>query len=89
MKSTSFILPRRLLLGAALLLAAVSPAHAWWNDDWSLRRELTVDATALAATAPAGAETLARACRAGRVRRAYWSAADRPSGCDGLSMVAG
>ena len=56
MKSTSFILPRRLLLGAALLLAAVSPAHAWWNDDWSLRRELTVDATALAATAPAGAE---------------------------------
>jgi biopolymer transport protein ExbB len=57
MKSTSFTFTRRLLLGAALLLAAVSPAHAWWNDDWSLRRELTVDATALAATAPAGADT--------------------------------
>ena len=56
MKSTSFTFTRRLLLGAALLLAAVSPAHAWWNDDWSLRRELTVDATALAATAPAGAD---------------------------------
>ena len=56
MKSTSFTPPRRLLLGAAFLLAAVSPAHAWWNDDWSLRRELTVDATALAATAPAGAD---------------------------------
>ena len=49
----------------------------------------TVVLVAAERPAPAGAETLARACRAGRVRRAYWSAADRPSGCDGLSMVAG
>ena len=57
MKSTSFTFTRRLLLGGALLLAAVSPAHAWWNNDWTLRRELTVDATALAAAVPAGTDT--------------------------------
>jgi biopolymer transport protein ExbB len=35
-----------LLAASTLLLAAAAPAHAWWNNDWTVRKKITVDATA-------------------------------------------
>ncbi|MEW6639076.1 MAG: DUF2341 domain-containing protein [Pseudomonadota bacterium] len=36
-----------LLLGAiAALTLSVSPAKAWWNDEWQLRKKITVDTSA-------------------------------------------
>ncbi|AHF90315.1 biopolymer transporter ExbB [Opitutaceae bacterium TAV5] len=37
------------LLGLVALLGLPGVAHAWWNDEWALRKKLTVDTT------PAGA----------------------------------
>lgn len=31
------------LAGLALAFAAVAPASAWWNDNWSLRKKITID----------------------------------------------
>ncbi|PZQ17165.1 MAG: DUF2341 domain-containing protein [Ancylobacter novellus] len=33
------------LAGLALAFAAVAPAAAWWNDNWSLRKKITIDAS--------------------------------------------
>jgi biopolymer transport protein ExbB len=39
-----------LLLGLVLALTfAASPAKAWWNDDWQLRKKITIDASAAGA----------------------------------------
>src|SRR5689334_12465586 len=39
-----------LLLGAAALLILISsPAQAWWNDEWQLRKKITLDASATGA----------------------------------------
>lgn len=35
-----------LLLGLATLVASFAPANAWWNDEWQLRKKVTVDASA-------------------------------------------
>lgn len=40
----------RLLFGALLaLIAASSSAAAWWNEDWQLRKKITIDTTATGA----------------------------------------
>jgi biopolymer transport protein ExbB len=47
-----------LLLGLAMLLTMLpSPAKAWWNDEWQLRKKITIDASASGAniTDPIGA----------------------------------
>jgi biopolymer transport protein ExbB len=47
-----------LLLGlVAVLTLAPSPAKAWWNDEWQLRKKITIDASASGAniTDPIGA----------------------------------
>jgi biopolymer transport protein ExbB len=37
----------RLLFGLAVaMLFVTSPAKAWWNDDWQLRKKITIDASA-------------------------------------------
>jgi len=36
-------LPLRLWFGVAVFLAFSSTAHAWWNDEWSSRKKLTLD----------------------------------------------
>jgi biopolymer transport protein ExbB len=41
---THFI--RHLLFGCLFALTLASPAHAWWNSDWTLRKKITVDTTA-------------------------------------------
>ncbi|AHF93384.1 biopolymer transporter ExbB [Opitutaceae bacterium TAV5] len=38
------------LLGLVALLGLPGMAHAWWNDEWALRKQLTIDTT------PAGAD---------------------------------
>jgi biopolymer transport protein ExbB len=45
--------PANARIGAALLLALAatltllpSPARAWWNDDWQLRKKITIDTSA-------------------------------------------
>src|SRR6201991_1459953 len=38
-----------LLALTALATLAPSPAKAWWNDDWSLRKKITLDASATGA----------------------------------------
>jgi len=41
-------------LVVALALAFAAPARAWWNEEWSFRKELTLDTTAEGAQVPAG-----------------------------------
>jgi biopolymer transport protein ExbB len=40
------LLTKHLLLGWLVALTLASPAHAWWNSDWTLRKKITVDTTA-------------------------------------------
>lgn len=35
-----------LLFGLVALVTSFAPANAWWNDEWSLRKKITVDASA-------------------------------------------
>ncbi len=44
------------LLGLAAATLAASPAQAWWNSDWSLRKKITIDTTptGVAITEPIG-----------------------------------
>ena len=46
---------RHFLVVALAALAFASPAHAWWNSEWTLRKKITVDATASGLTEPTGA----------------------------------
>ena len=39
------------LVGLLAFAASAATAQAWWNNDWTLRRQLTVDATTLGAPA--------------------------------------
>ena len=49
-------LPRRLGIGLLTLLAfAALPAHAWWDDAWTLRKQIVVDTTANGANLGAAA----------------------------------
>jgi biopolymer transport protein ExbB len=38
-----------LLALAALMTLSASPAKAWWNDEWQLRKKITIDASATGA----------------------------------------
>ena len=40
---------KRLLLLSYLLFLLPAQAHAWWNNDWSFRKQLTLDTTAAGA----------------------------------------
>ncbi|AHF89890.1 biopolymer transporter ExbB [Opitutaceae bacterium TAV5] len=44
----------------AALLALTSPAHAWWDDNWTLRKQLTVEAPAPEAQPVENAPVLVR-----------------------------
>ena len=52
MRSYSLLTPRysllikSLLLGGLVALTFASPAQAWWNGDWTMRKKITVDTTA-------------------------------------------
>ena len=48
-----------LLVVVAVLALSPSSAKAWWNDDWQLRKKITIDASATGAniTEPIGAAT--------------------------------
>ncbi len=35
-----------LLFGLVALVTSLAPANAWWNDEWSLRKKITIDASA-------------------------------------------
>lgn len=35
-----------LLAASGLLFALSTPARAWWNDDWSMRKKITIDTSA-------------------------------------------
>lgn len=36
----------KLWFGCLMLLALASPARAWWNDEWTARKKLTIDTSA-------------------------------------------
>ncbi|WP_448044320.1 DUF2341 domain-containing protein [Bradyrhizobium liaoningense] len=76
-----------LLLGLIAVLSLLpSPAKAWWNDDWQLRKKITIDASASGAniTDPIGATPVLIRLHAGNFR--FASAKD--DGSD-LRFVAG
>jgi biopolymer transport protein ExbB len=76
-----------LLLGLVVVLALFpSPAKAWWNDDWQLRKKITIDASASGAniTDPIGATPVLIRLHIGNFR--FGSAKD--DGSD-LRFVAG
>jgi biopolymer transport protein ExbB len=76
-----------LLLGlVAILTLLPSPAQAWWNDDWQLRKKITIDASASGAniTDPIGATPVLIRLHVGNFR--FGSAKD--DGSD-LRFVAG
>ena len=58
-RATANILSGLLLAFVAVLTLSPSPAKAWWNDDWQLRKKITIDASASGAniTDPIGAAT--------------------------------
>ena len=76
-----------LLLGLVTALTLLpSPAKAWWNDDWQLRKKITIDASASGAniTDPIGATPVLIRLHVGNFR--FGSAKD--DGSD-LRFVAG
>ncbi|MGO4712924.1 DUF2341 domain-containing protein [Bradyrhizobium sp. 2TAF24] len=76
-----------LLLGAiATMTLSVSPAKAWWNDEWQLRKKVTVDTSASGAniTDPVGTTPVLMRLHVGNFR--FTSAKD--DGSD-LRFVAG
>ena len=54
----------------AALVCATSPAQAWWNDDWSLRKKITIDTSASGAgiTEPVGTQAVLVRLHAGNFR---------------------
>jgi biopolymer transport protein ExbB len=42
----SSLLIKSLLFGCLVALTFASPAQAWWNGDWTMRKKITVDTTA-------------------------------------------
>ncbi|WP_245439033.1 DUF2341 domain-containing protein [Bradyrhizobium sp. SK17] len=75
-----------LLFGLVALVTSLAPANAWWNDEWSLRKKITVDASASGAnvTDPIGATPVLVRLHVGNFR--FSSAKD--DGSD-LRFVAG
>ncbi|WP_206027429.1 hypothetical protein, partial [Klebsiella pneumoniae] len=75
-----------LLFGLVALVTSLAPANAWWNDEWSLRKKITVDVSASGAnvTDPIGATAVLVRLHVGNFR--FSSAKD--DGSD-LRFVAG
>jgi biopolymer transport protein ExbB len=75
-----------LLLAVVAALALSSPAHAWWNDEWQLRKKITIDASAAGAniTDPIGTAPVLIRLHTGNFR----FAAAKDDGSD-LRFVAG
>jgi biopolymer transport protein ExbB len=40
---------RRILLGGLMAVTLSSTAHAWWNDNWTIRKKIVLDTTATGA----------------------------------------
>src|SRR6516162_25406 len=72
------------LVAAVMLLP--SPAKAWWNDEWQLRKKITIDASAAASniTDPIGTTPVLIRLHAGNFR----CGAAREDGSD-LRFIAG
>ncbi|MHC2467176.1 hypothetical protein ACVIHD_006188 [Bradyrhizobium embrapense] len=53
-----------LLFGLVALVASLAPANAWWNDEWSMRKKITVDVSATGAnvTDPIGSAPVLVRC---------------------------
>jgi biopolymer transport protein ExbB len=85
-RSTANILTALLLGFVAVLTLLPSPAKAWWNDDWQLRKKITIDTSASGAniTDPIGATPVLIRLHVGNFR--FGSAKD--DGSD-LRFVAG
>ena len=85
-RATANVLTAALFALVAALTLAPSPAKAWWNDDWSLRKKITIDASASGAniTDPIGTTPVLIRLHAGNFR--FASAKD--DGSD-LRFVAG
>ncbi len=83
---TANVLTAALFGLVAALTLSPSPAKAWWNDDWSLRKKITIDASASGAniTDPIGTTPVLIRLHAGNFR--FASAKD--DGSD-LRFVAG
>ncbi|MDI4239466.1 DUF2341 domain-containing protein [Bradyrhizobium sp. Arg237L] len=75
-----------LLLAVVAVLALSAPANAWWNDEWQLRKKITIDASATGAniTDPVGSTPVLVRLHTGNFR--FASAKD--DGSD-LRFVAG
>jgi biopolymer transport protein ExbB len=75
-----------LLLAVVGALAFAAPAQAWWNEDWSLRKKITLDASATGAniTEPIGTTPVLIRLHTGNFR----FAAAKDDGSD-LRFVAG
>ncbi len=85
-RAAARILTAALFGSVAVLTLLPSPAKAWWNDDWSLRKKITIDASASGAniTDPIGTVPVLIRLHAGNFR--FASAKD--DGSD-LRFVAG
>ncbi len=85
-RATANVVTAALFGFVAVLTLLPSPAKAWWNDDWSLRKKITIDASASGAniTDPIGTTPVLIRLHAGNFR--FASAKD--DGSD-LRFVAG
>jgi biopolymer transport protein ExbB len=59
-----------LLVVSGAMAATAAPARAWWNDDWSLRKKITIDTSASGAniTEPVGTQAVLVRLHAGNFR---------------------
>ncbi len=59
-----------LMLALSAAIVTASPAKAWWNDDWSLRKKITIDTSASGAnvTEPIGTQAVLVRLHAGNFR---------------------
>jgi biopolymer transport protein ExbB len=85
-KATANVVAGLLLSVVCLMTLLPSPAKAWWNDEWSLRKKITIDASASGAniTDPIGTTPVLIRLHAGNFR----FASAKEDGSD-LRFVAG
>jgi len=59
-----------LLVASSVFFALSTPAQAWWNDDWSMRKKITIDTSASGAniTDPIGTQAILVRLHAGNFR---------------------
>src|ERR1700748_748591 len=85
-RATADVLTALLFGFVAIVTLLPSPAQAWWNDDWQLRKKITIDASASGAniTDPIGTTPVLIRLHVGNFR--FGSAKDDGSA---LRFVAG